>query len=131
MPVADPVPQPTASAHAPAPESFAAVVALFEAKREAMIATHLRRNVHLVRFENGVLEFNPDRKAPKDLAGLVGKYLSQWTGSRWVVSVANAAGAPSLHDQELAAAKADPLIQSILEAFPGATIETVRKVEDR
>ena len=124
----DAVAQPTASAALPVPENFAAVVALFEARREAMIATHLKRNVHLVRFENGLIEFNPDRAAPKDLAGQVGKFLSQWTGARWVVSVANTAGAPSLHDQEHAAAKADPLIQSILEAFPGATIETVKKI---
>ena len=128
-PMAEPVAQPTAVAAAPAPESFAAVVALFESKREAMIAAHLRRHVHLVRFESGVIEFNPDKGAPKDLAGQTGKLLSQWTGARWVVSVANAAGEPTLHDQEHAAAKADPLIQSILDAFPGAVIETVRKAD--
>ena len=61
-----------------------------------MIATHLKRNVHLVRFESGMIEFNPERVAPKDLAGQVGKLLSQWTGARWVVSVVNAAGAPTL-----------------------------------
>ncbi len=128
-PMAEPVAQPTAVSAAPAPESFAAVVALFESKREAMIAAHLRRHVHLVRFETGVIEFNPDKGAPKDLAGQTGKLLSQWTGARWVVSVANAAGEPTLHDQEHAAAKADPLIQSILDAFPGAVIETVRKAD--
>ncbi len=127
-PIPDAVAQPTASAALPAPENFAAVAALFETRREAMIATHLKRNVHLVRFENGLIEFNPDRVAPKDLAGQVGKFLSQWTGTRWVVSVVNTAGAPSLHEQEHAAAKADPLIQSILDAFPGATIETVKKI---
>ncbi|MHB1207390.1 MAG: DNA polymerase III subunit gamma/tau [Rhodospirillaceae bacterium] len=126
--MAQPTAQAIPSAALPAPESFAAVVALFETKREAMIAAHLKRNVHLVRFEAGLLEFNPDRMAPKDLAGQVGKFLSQWTGTRWVVSVVNIAGAPSLHDQELAAAKADPLVSAILEAFPGATIETVRKI---
>ena len=123
-----PVVQPTAVAAMPAPQSFAEVAALFEARREAMIATHLKRNVHLVRFENGLIEFNPDRGAPKDLAGQVGKFLSQWTGARWVVSVVNTAGAATLHEQEHASAKADPLIQSILDAFPGAAIETVRKI---
>ncbi len=127
-PMADAVAQPTASA-LPAPESFAAVVALFDSKREAMIAAHLKRHVHLVRFETGILEFNPDKGAPKDLAGQVGKLLSQWTGVRWVVSVVNTAGEATLHDQEHAAAKADPLIQSILDAFPGAVIETIRKAD--
>src|SRR6185437_8954891 len=123
QPQAMAAPAPTALA---APQSFAEVVALFETKREVIVATHLKRNVHLVRFEAGLIEFNPERIAPKDLAGQVTKLLTEWTGSRWVVSVVGTAGDPTLHEQELAEAKADPLVQSILAAFPGATIEAVR-----
>jgi DNA polymerase III subunit gamma/tau len=86
--------------------------------------------VRLVRFGTGLIEFNPDQLVPKDVAGQVGKLLTQWTGQRWVVGVVNAAGQPSLHEQELDNAKADPLIKSILDAFPGATIEAVRRAED-
>ena len=114
----------------PSPQSFAAVVDLFTEKREAVMATHLKRHVHLVRFESGLIEFNPDKNAPKDLPGQVGKLLTQWTGQRWVASVVNTAGQTTLHEQELEHAKADPLVKSILDAFPGATIETVRKAED-
>ena len=134
--MAEQAPQPTAMLAQPAvvaipqPQTFAEVVELFTQKREAILATHLKRNVRLVRFENGVIEFNPDQKVPKDVAGQVGKLLTQWTGQRWVVGVVNAAGQPSLHEQELDHAKADPLIKSILEAFPGATIEAVRRAED-
>jgi DNA polymerase-3 subunit gamma/tau len=85
--------------------------------------------VHLVRFETGSIEFNPGPRAPKDLANQVSKFLKEWTKNVWMVSVVNTAGAPSLHDQELASAKADPLVAAILEAFPGATIETVRKFD--
>jgi DNA polymerase-3 subunit gamma/tau len=123
QPQAIAAPAPTALV---APQSFAEVVALFETKREVIVATHLKRNVHLVRFEAGLIEFNPERTAPKDLAGQVGKLLTEWTGSRWVVSVVGTAGDPTLHEQELTEAKADPLVQSILAAFPGATIEAVR-----
>ena len=137
QPTLQPMGQPTAQAlpHAvpemmPPPQSFAAVVDLFLAKREAGLATQLKHNVRLVRFENGLLEFNPDKNAPKDLAGLVGKLLTQWTGQRWVASVVNAAGHPTLHEQELDCAKADPLVKSILEAFPGATIAAVRSADD-
>jgi DNA polymerase-3 subunit gamma/tau len=108
------------------PQSFVEVAALFDAKREAVIAAHLKRNVHLVRFEAGLIEFNPERSAPKDLAGQIGKLLTAWTGSRWVVSVVSSPGQPTLHEQELAEAKSDPLVQSIMAAFPGATIEAVR-----
>ena len=118
--IAEPLPQ---------PQSFAEVVKLFVAKREAVLSTHLHRNVHLVRFEQGLIEFKPARLAPGDLAGQVGKMLTNWTGQRWVVSVSNAGGAPTLYDQEIEAAKSDPLVKSILEAFPGATVEAIKPAE--
>jgi len=114
----------------PQPQTFAEVVELFNQKREPVLATQLKRNARLVRFELGLIEFNPERAAPKDLAGQIGKLLTEWTGQRWVVSLVNAAGQPTLHEQELEHVKADPLVKSILEAFPGATIETVRKADE-
>jgi DNA polymerase-3 subunit gamma/tau len=121
-------PQPIAEA-LPQPQSFAEVVKLFVAKREAILSTHLHRNVHLVRFEQGLIEFKPGRLAPSDLAGQVGKMLTAWTGQRWVVSVASAGGALSLYDQEIETAKSDPLVKSILEAFPGAVVEAIKPAE--
>ncbi|MGE3332529.1 MAG: DNA polymerase III subunit gamma/tau [Rhodospirillaceae bacterium] len=127
LPQAVAAPQPTAEAAPLAqPQSFAEVVKLFVAKREAVLSTHLHRNVHLVRFEQGLIEFKPGRLAPSDLAGQVGKMLTGWTGQRWVVSVSNAGGAPSLYDQEIDTAKSDPLVKSLLEAFPGATVEAIK-----
>ncbi|MGE3475697.1 MAG: DNA polymerase III subunit gamma/tau [Rhodospirillaceae bacterium] len=128
--IAAPAPAPTAEAAPSAqPQSFAEVVKLFVAKREAILSTHLHRNVHLVRFEQGLIEFKPGRLAPGDLAGQVGKMLTGWTGQRWVVSVSNAGGAPSLYDQEIETAKSDPLVKSLLEAFPGATVEAIKPAE--
>ncbi len=136
MPSVDHMPQPTAQvapqAEAlPLPQTYGEVVDLFLEKREAGIATLLKHNARLVRFENGLIEFNPDKNAPKDLAGQVGKLLTQWTGQRWVASVVNTAGQPTLHEQEMEQAKADPLVKSILDAFPGATIAGVRRAEDQ
>ncbi|MDX2144934.1 MAG: DNA polymerase III subunit gamma/tau [Rhodospirillaceae bacterium] len=130
-----PAPQPAVSQPAVQPEtvavaSFPDVVALFERKREIKLASLLKRSVRLVHFEDGRIEFNPDKSAPADLAGQVGKLLTQWTGRRWVVSVANAAGEPSLYDQDLERAKADPLIRSILDAFPGAAIDKITRADD-
>ena len=130
VPHAVAAPQPTAEVQVqPQPQSFAEVVKLFVAKREAVLSTHLHRNVHLVRFEQGLIEFKPGRLAPSDLAGQVGKMLTAWTGQRWVVSVANAGGATPLYDQEIDAAKADPLVKSILEAFPGAVVEAIKPAD--
>jgi DNA polymerase-3 subunit gamma/tau len=130
-PAAAPVarPEPVAENTQPQPQSFTEVVKLFEQRREAPLAAQLKRMVRLVRFAPGVIEFNPAKGAPSDLAGRVGKMLTQWTGQRWVVSVANAAGEDTLHDQEIAAAASDPTVRAILDAFPGAEVEAIRKAD--
>jgi DNA polymerase-3 subunit gamma/tau len=118
------------------PQSFAAVVALFEERGEAMLRTHLAINCHLVHFELGRLEIRPTERAPRDLANRVGNLLSEWTARRWVVSIANDGGAPTLYEQERAAeqqrqdwALAHPVVAAYLAAFPGATVEALRPVE--
>ena len=133
-PAPEPVPAPQASADAQAsPQNFAELVALFEARREAVLHTHLWRNVHLVRFEPGRLEFRPGGHAPRDLANRIGSHLSEWTGRRWVVSVSGEPGAPTLAEQaekaelkEREAAARHPLVQAARKAFPGARITKVR-----
>jgi DNA polymerase-3 subunit gamma/tau len=131
-PHSKPIPEPVAAqpAEVLALSSFADVVALFEKKREITLAAQLSRGVRLVRFEDGRIEFNPERGAPNDLAGQVGKLLTQWTGRRWMVSVANAAGEKTLYEQAEDKAKAEPLIKSLLDAFPGAKIDKIRRAED-
>jgi DNA polymerase-3 subunit gamma/tau len=126
-----PAAEPAADA-LPSPESFEALAALFEARREAVLHTHLVRNVHLVRLEPGRLEFRPGEHAPRDLANRLGSHLSAWTGQRWVVSVSQDEGAPTLAEQEAAAQRREreaasrhPLVQAAQQAFPGARITRV------
>jgi DNA polymerase-3 subunit gamma/tau len=128
-----PEPAPRASADArPDPGGFIELVALFEAKREAILHTQLRHNVHLVGCEPGRLEIRPDENAPRDLASRVGTLLSEWTGRRWVVSVSGEAGEPTLAQQaeaarrhEHEAAARHPLVRAAQKAFPGAKITRV------
>ncbi len=127
-PEALPVNEPQAYA---TPQSFAEIAALFEQKKYAMLAAQLKHNVRLVRFDQGVIEFNTDKNASKDLAGQVGAHLRDWTGQRWMVSVVNAAGQPTLHEQEVEHAKSDPLVKALLDAFPGATIAAIRNAEKK
>jgi DNA polymerase-3 subunit gamma/tau len=115
------------------PKSFDAVIELFGARREAMLRTQLWANVHLVHFEPGRLEFRPAPAAPRDLASQVGDRLTQWTGRRWVVSIASSGGEPTRREaaeanktSEREAAAGHPLIRAVLDAFPGARIEAVR-----
>ncbi len=115
------------------PESFAAIVTLLGERREAILQAHLKNNVHLVRFEPGRIEFRPDEHAPRNLANRLGALLSEWTGRRWVVAISSEPGEPTLAQQESAADRreraevtAHPLVQAVMAAFPGATIEAIR-----
>jgi len=117
----------------PMPQNFAELIALFDKRREALIRSHLWSHVHLVAFEAGRIEFRPEAAAPRDLANRLGQLLGEWTGTRWVVAVSQAEGAPTFAEQ---AAERDsavrnevaahPLVRAVLDAFPGATITAVR-----
>ncbi len=127
---------PVVTAEAPPPqtpalESLADVVALCEAQRQATLAGQLTHTVHLVRFEKGRIEIRPKEGTPQDVAGKLGAFLKEETSERWVVSISNEPGEPTLHEQETAKASADPFVKSILESFPGSTIERVRAIEDQ
>jgi DNA polymerase-3 subunit gamma/tau len=130
-PAAEPEPEPLDSPDA-APEeampaSFAAVAELARARRDTILAAHLTNDVHIVRFEAGRIEFRPAAHAPRDLAGRLGAFLKEATGRRWVVSVSQDDGAPTLaeaaktEEARLKAAALDhPLVKAALETFPGA-----------
>jgi DNA polymerase-3 subunit gamma/tau len=130
----EPAPQPaTTAALAPMPTTFAAVVALFAARREGILHTHLQNDVHLVHFEVGRIELRPTPRAPANLPNRIAACLNEWTGSRWLVSVSGDLGAPTLKEQAQAIdsemrrrASEHPLVKAVLEAFPGATIDVVR-----
>ncbi len=122
----------------PVPTSFRGVVALFAAEREMLLSGQLRSSVHLVRFEPGLIEFRPEPSAPPTLASSVAKKLTEWTGQRWTVSISNAAGAPTLAEEDvqnrsqaLVEAAESPVIKALLLAFPGATLTGIETIEEK
>ena len=126
---AAPSPEPVA---APQPASWREVVALASG-RQPLLHAHLVHSVHPVRIAPGRIELRPRADAPRDLAQQLVALLQQATGARWTVSLVNAGGEPTLAEQgraaeqdRLALARSHPLVQAVLLAFPGATIEMVR-----
>ena len=112
--------------------SFKEVVALFEERREGILTAHLHNDVHLVRFAPGRIEFRPGERAPRDLANRVGRLLSDWTQERWIVSVSDDPGAPTLAEQaeaeraqQFAEADEHPLVHAVKQTFPGAKVTNV------
>ena len=135
MPVSAPIPvSPAGPLPDPMPQSFDETIALFEKHGEVITRAQLRSQVHLVAFEPGHIEFRPTENAPRDLASRLGQRLGEWTGTRWVVAVSQAEGAPTLEQQdqsresEMKSQVAQhPLVRAVLDAFPGATIAAVRE----
>jgi DNA polymerase-3 subunit gamma/tau len=124
-----PVPVPAAGARL---ASFRDVTALVAERREAMLHAHLIHSVHVVRFAPPVIELRPQAEAPKDLASRLGALLTDATGTRWTIALSTAEGEPTVAEQGTAAdtarrtAAADhPLVRAIMDAFPGARIDTV------
>jgi len=115
---------------APRAITFNDVVALAHARRDVMLYAHLRQSVHLVRFAPPVIELRLEPAAPRDLVQKLVALLEAETNRRWTIALSNAQGAPTLDEAEGAAADAalqsaidHPLVQAILETFPGAKIE--------
>ncbi len=115
---------------------FEDVVALAGRNRDIQLKLALERDVRLVRFEDGAIEFSPAPNASPQLAQILMRRLQEWTGQRWLVAISRDAGAPSLKEREEAKAReamtgvsADPLVRSVLSYFPGAEIVSVRSAE--
>jgi DNA polymerase-3 subunit gamma/tau len=114
-------------------KSFEDLINLAAEKRDLSIKSALERDVRLVRFEDGTLEIALEAGARKTLIGELSKKLADWTGRRWMVAVSAEAGSPSLRTQaEMRKAemkdgvRGDPLVQAVMERFPGAEIVDVR-----
>ncbi len=144
MPGSAPMNAPMASARpaaAPQPQSavrldaFADVVALAQARRDIQLKLALERDVRLVRFEQGRIEFELAPEGSRETAANLTRRLTEWTGLRWMVSVVSGGGAPTIRETTEAKARsekddvaADPTVRLLLDTFPGAEIVAVRSL---
>ncbi len=114
-------------------KNFVELVALAGAQRDIQMKIALERDVRLVRFEQGRLEFSLAPGGSSALPAQLTRKLQDWTGQRWMVALSTASGAPSLIEQAEArenerrvGLQAHPLVRATLEQFPGAVIVAVR-----
>jgi DNA polymerase III subunit gamma/tau len=112
---------------------FEDLVALAAERRDLQLKVALERDVRLVRFEDGQIEFALVEGGSRALASDLTRRLNEWTGRRWVVAVSSQQGEPTLHErakardeERLTGAAAHPLVRAVLERFPGAAIVDVR-----
>ena len=130
--------QATALAEAPLAvyTTFAQVVELIREKRDMKLLYEVESGVRLARYSPGRIEFEPTADAARDLAARLGQRLQGWTGARWGVSVVSSGGAATIAEERdaednatRAEAMANPLVQAVLLAFPGAKIGEIRTPE--
>ena len=127
--------------HAPdlaaAPQSFQDIVELAGAKRDIKLKSALERGVRLVSFRHGHIEINLADGMPPRIVSDLTQRLSEWTGSRWVVSLSQDEGEKTIFEQAkeredalMAEARGHPVVEAALNTFPGAEIVSVREAFD-
>jgi DNA polymerase-3 subunit gamma/tau len=130
-------PPPADNAPAPLPADFAALVALFEARREPRLAQLLHDEVRLVSYAPPQLTITTSDALPPDFVQRVMACLTLWTDTRWTVTLSRdaATGTTLLEGQhaalaaERAAALADPLVAQLLAAFPDGELVDIDAAE--
>ena len=130
-------PAPSPQQHGPTLARFEDVVALAEAQRDIQLKIALERDVRLVSFEQGRIAFALAPGGAPNLHQTLARRLQEWTGERWMTAISQKEGRPTLaetrdaeSDRKLSEGAADPTVQRILEAFPGAKLTAIRKTED-
>ena len=114
--------------------SFEQLIALAQEKRDIGVKMALERDVRLVRCEDGQLEIALEATAPRTLVHDLQRKLTAWTGKRWIVVVSQEQGAATVRAQSDArqaeierGVQSDPLVQAVLNRFPGAKIVGVTR----
>ncbi len=131
MAMAQPMPAPE-----PAPagsiETMRDVVALLEQSGSMALGSHVYLYAHPVKIADGALEIRLAPDAPERLTQDLTQALKSITGKRWMVSVSNAPGGPTLADEDRAneAARRQavldaPLVKQIFDIFPDAELKAI------
>ncbi|MDB5539805.1 MAG: tau [Devosia sp.] len=135
-PAPQPVPQSTPQALAN-PRSYAELVALAGEKRDLIVKHALESSLRPVSIGDARLEVALVENADPGIIQTLSARLKTWTGRQWMITLkTDAQHVPTLREQREERQEAvrqeahqDPLVQAILETFPGATVRVTVKQE--
>ena len=121
---------PAAAPALPNPRSYAELVALAGEKRDVIVKIALESSLRPVSIGDGRLEVALVEGADPGIIQTLSARLKLWTGRQWMVTLkTDAVHVPTIREirnerQEKVHAEAhqDPLVQAILETFPGARV---------
>ena len=112
--------------------TFADLVEIFKIKGEVLLHAQLLSCVHLISFEKGKLEISISGNTNNNIAKDISKFLKNWTGEDWVISIVDDQGTETLDhknerkaQEEIENTKNTPEMQKVLKAFPNAELKSV------
>ena len=125
--------RPAAAPAFPDPQTFEATVALIGHKREISLQMDVQRFVKPIAFKPGAITYESAPGAPVDLARRLASRLKEWTGRTWLIAANGQGGGETLIETEKrgraaerAEVEADPFVQAVMAAFPGATLGEIK-----
>jgi len=115
------------------PDTFEALIAMLQERRDIILQLDVERCVRPVSFKPGAMTYQPAEDAPSDLAQRLSKRLQEWTETRWMVLAdANAKGGETWSErrqrgkqERMADIRSDPAVEAAMRLFPGAEIVRV------
>ena len=112
--------------------TFEDLVEIFKIKGELLLHAQLLSCVHLISFEKGKLEVSISGNTNNNIAKDISKFLKNWTGEDWVISIVDDQGTETLDhknerkaQEEIENTKNTPEMQKVLKAFPNAELKSV------
>lgn len=112
--------------------TFEDLVEIFKIKGELLLHAQLLSCVHLISFEKGKLEISISGNTNNNIAKDISKFLKNWTGEDWVISIVDDQDTETLDhknerkaQEEIENTKNTPEMQKVLKAFPNAELKSV------
>lgn len=113
----------------PMPLGFQDLLTLLSDAKEPIIYSHVVHDVHLVDYTPGKMTVRLNEATSPQFIPQLQSTLSQLTGQPWEIILSDQAGAQTISDQKKAHqgqliedSKNNPIVQTLLENFPTATL---------
>ena len=118
--------------------SFNNLISLCLKHKEMQLKYDLEKNVSLVKFSNGQMEFSFNENIDKNFIKNLSEKLFVWTGQRWIITLSKEKGQPTHQEiklkkkqTQLEEAIKTNVYKKMLEAFSDAKLITVEENEEK
>ena len=118
--------------------NFESLISLCLKHKEMELKYDLEKNVSLVKFSNGQLEFSLNENINKNFIKNLSKKLFNWTGKRWIISLSKEKGYPTYQEiklqkkqTQLDGAVKTNVYKEMLEAFSDAKLISIEENKEK